>query len=76
MKIEIVFQEDNLDYGVRKNDIYTYIKQGEHIKTYANDILIVDDFDEDYTNEEWLSNLINGLNKEMYIKYEILKIEL
>ena len=75
MKIEVVFQEGSLDYGVKRNDIFTYIKQAYHIESFANGVQIVDDFEEDYTNEEWLSNLINGLN-ELDIKYEILKIEL
>jgi hypothetical protein len=61
MKIQIVFQEDNKTEGVKKNDIFTYEKKGNYINTYANGVPIVDDFDEDYYNEYWLSNLINGL---------------
>ena len=75
MKIEIVFQATNTKQGIKKNDIFTYEKIGNYINTYANGIQIVDDFEEDYTNEDWLENLINGLN-DIGIKYEILRIKL
>jgi ATP-dependent RNA circularization protein (DNA/RNA ligase family) len=75
MKIEIVFQEANTEQGIKKNDIFTYEKLINNIRTFANGVQIVDDFEEDYTNEDWLENLINGLN-DIGIKYEIIKIEL
>ena len=75
MKIEIVFQATNTKQGIKKNDIFKYEKIGNYINTYANGIQIVDDFEEDYTNEDWLENLINGLN-DIGIKYEILRIKL
>lgn len=75
MKIEIVFQETNIEQGIKKNDIFTYEKKGNYINTYANGIQIVNDFEEDYYNEDWLSNLINGLN-DIGLKYEILRIKL
>jgi hypothetical protein len=75
MKIEIVFQETTLGRGIKKNDIYTYEKQGYFIDTYINGVQIVNDFEDDYTNEDWLRNLINGLNL-IGTKYEIIKIEL
>jgi hypothetical protein len=62
MKIQIVFQEDNLKEGIKKNDIFTYEKIGNYINTYANGVQIVNDSYKDYSDEEWLSNLINGLN--------------
>ena len=73
MKIEIVFQETNIEQGIKKNDIFTYEKLAYNIRNFANGIQIVDDFEEDYTNEDWLENLINGLN-DLSIKYEILRI--
>jgi hypothetical protein len=73
MEIKIVFQENALRYQLKKNDIYTYEKQGYFISTYCNDVLILDDFDENYTNKDWLKDLLNGLKG---IKYEILNIEL
>jgi len=75
MKIQIVFQETNKEQYIQKNDIFTYEKLAYNIRTFANGVQIVDDFEEDYTNEEWLENLINGLN-DIGVKYEILKIEL
>jgi len=75
MKIEIVFQETNIEQGIKKNDIFTYEKLAYNIRNFANGIQIVDDFEEDYTNEDWLENLINGLN-DLSIKYEILRIKL
>jgi len=75
MKIEIVFQETNKEQGIKKNDIFTYEKLAYNIRTFVNGIRIVDDFEEDYINEDWLENLINGLN-DIGVKYEIIKIEL
>jgi len=76
VKIEIVFKETNMEHGVKKNDIFTYEKHKNNIKTFANGVQIVDDFEkEDYSNGEFLSNLINGLNL-IGTSYEILKIEL
>lgn len=75
MKIEVVFQEADIEQGIKKNDIFTYEKLAYNIRTFANGVQIVDDFEEDYANEDWLENLINGLN-DLGIKYEILKIEL
>jgi hypothetical protein len=75
MKVEIAFKETNLDHGVKKNDIFTYEKHKNNIKTFANNVQIVNDFEDDYTNEDWLSNLINDLNL-IGTKYEIIKIEL
>jgi hypothetical protein len=75
MKIQIVFQEENLKEGIKKNDIFTYEKTGHYINTYANGVQIVNDSYKDYSDEEWLSNLINGLNL-IGTKYEIIKIEL
>jgi len=74
MTIEIVFQETNTEQGIKKNDIFTYQKLAYSIKTYANGVKIVDDFEEDYTNEEWLENLFNGLN-DIGIKYEIIRLK-
>jgi hypothetical protein len=75
MKIEIVFQETNIEQGIKKNDIFTYEKLAYNIRTFANGVKIVDDFEEYYTNEEWLEDLFNGLN-EMNIKYEIIRLKL
>jgi hypothetical protein len=75
MTIEIVFQETNTEQGIKKNDIFTYEKLAYNIRTYANGIKIVDDFEEDYTNEEWLEDLFNGLN-DVGIKYEIIRLKL
>jgi hypothetical protein len=75
MTIEIVFQETNIEQGIKKNDIFTYQKLAYNIKTYANGVKIVDDLEEDYTNEEWIENLINGLN-EIGVKYEIIRLKL
>jgi hypothetical protein len=76
MKVEIVFKENNQDHGVKKNDIFTYEKHKNNIKTYANGTIIVNDFEkEEYSNGEFLSNLINGLNL-IGTKYEINKIDL
>jgi len=75
MKIEVVFQEADIEQGIKKNDIFTYEKLANNIRTFVNSVQIVDDFEEDYTNEDWIENLINGLN-DIGLKYEILKIEL
>lgn len=76
MTIQIVFKEDNLELGVKRNDIFTYRKYENNIQTFTNGIQITNDFDnEEYSNEYWLSNLINGLNL-IGTKYEIIRIEL
>lgn len=75
MKIEIVFQETSPDHSIKKNDIYTYEKHGYFIDTYLNGTKLLEDFNEDLTNEQWLMELINGLN-EIGTKYEIIKVEL
>jgi hypothetical protein len=76
MKVEVIFKETNQEHGVKKNDIFTYEKHKNNIKTYANDVQIVNDFEkEEYSNGEFLSNLINGLNL-IGTKYEINKIVL
>lgn len=75
MKVEVVFQENYPLQFIRKNDIHTYEKLGYNIRSFINGIQIIDDFEEDYTNEDWLCDLINGINS-YGVKYEILKIEL
>jgi hypothetical protein len=76
MKVEVVFKETNQEHGVKKNDIFTYEKHKNNIKTFANGVQIVNDFEkDDYSNGEFLSNLINGLNL-IGTSYEINKVVL